>query len=181
MSRPPRKASGSTTSKLRTPTPIPFPVGLKPVSVAGVFVDSVKTVMKTSATLHLVPGLLGESDDDDAKKALIPFGEIRLGGRPVGQIESEDVESSEDIPTLFAASLPLENLAFVLLDLTNELKRACTEVCGLGRGGLDVDHGRMAVVRYFVAHLEKEARQCRTRLDAAFGEPGEHGADNGSD
>lgn len=171
MSRPARPTSSSTAPKLRTPTPIPFPTELKPVSVAGIFIDSVMTVMKTSATLHLVPGLLGDPDDDDAKKALIPFSEIRLGGRPVGEIESENVGPSEEIPTLFTASLPLENLAFVLLDLTNELKRACTEVCGLSRDGLDVDHGRMAVVRYFVAHLEKEARQCRTRLDAAFGEP----------
>ncbi|MEG3159422.1 hypothetical protein U1763_02795 [Sphingomonas sp. LB2R24] len=148
-----------------------MPTGIQPVSVSGVFIDSVSTIAKTSATLHLLPGLLGEPEQKDATKALIPFAEIRLGGRPVGDAGSDETVPPDDVPTMFTANVPLENLAFLLLDLTNELKRACTEVCGLGRDGLDVDHARMAVVRYFVAHLEREARQCRSRLDKAFGEP----------
>lgn len=159
---------------------IPKPPEVLPVGVGGMFIDTVSVIPKTSASLHLLPGKLdvGTKSEGEGKsdrvKVLIPFAEVRLGGNPIGEDDHNLEEHGNiDPPTVFEANLPLENLAFVLVDLANDLKRMCGEVADIGDGSLKVDPARMAVVRYFVAHLERQARQCRIKLDATYGTPQE--------
>jgi hypothetical protein len=144
---------------------------VKAVQVSGAFIDSVKIIPKTIATFVLSLGRLGDSDDEDSQKVLVPFAEVRLGGGPISEMVDGARSEDEDPPTLFLESLPLENLAYVLLDLTGDLKRICYEICSLGQSELAVDPARMAHVRYFMAHLERQARLCRIRLDQTFGAP----------
>lgn len=152
---------------------IPRPPELQAVSIHGLYVDSVNVIPKTAASLHLMPGRLDSAEEDVRRKVLVPFVELRLGGGKLKDIENDGDIAEEDVPTLFTANVPLENLAFMLLDLTSDLKRICQEVCSLGNGELTVDSARMAAVRYFVAHLERQARSCRVRLDDHYGEPEE--------
>lgn len=185
-----RRVVVTRKAKVPSPTPaaiqvkratIPSPPDLSPVSVHGRYADNVSVIPKTLASLHLVPGRL-DADGDEKPRVLIPFAEMRLGGMNIHQapefLPSGDDERASgdgedaDPPTLFAANLPLENLAYVLLDLTSDLKRICGEVCAMS-GELAVDPARMAHVRYFVAHLERQARQCRLRIDNKYGPPEE--------
>jgi len=150
---------------------IPPPPALAPVSVNGTFVDGTKLVTRTAASLHLTTGRLSTGDDAETRKVLVAFAEMRLGGSPVGREQPDDEADDEDTETLYATSMPLENFAFVLLDLARDLNRMCGEVTALHAANLTVDPARMAAVRYFVAHLERQARTCRVKLDEAYGVP----------
>jgi hypothetical protein len=175
----PKRAAAAPKSKkpaeempqapIRRPV-IPSPPELKPVMVHGLYVDSVSVIPKTAASLHLLPAWLDDDDAEEKPKVLVPFAEMRLGG---GSIQAS-VTDGEDIdpPTLFTASIPLENLAYILLDLTSDMKRICNEICSMS-GDLAVDPARMAHVRYFAAHLERQARLCRFRIDSRYGAPEE--------
>lgn len=162
------KATTPTPAAARVASPIPSPPELKAIGVAGGFPETVAVVARTTAALHLVTGTIDE-DDENRRKVLLPFAEVRLGGGDFSTMR--EMNDEDDLPTLFSATMSLENLAFMLLDLTNDLRRVCTETIAIGGGELAVDQTRMAHVRYFVAHLERQARSCRLRLDQAYGEP----------
>ena len=167
----PVKAAPPSPPIRRAASAIPGPPEIEPVAMSGRFVDTVSIVPRTNASLHMMPGRFGKPGDEQRRKVLVPFAEMRLGGMPIKKlVEAEDQDES-DPPTIFSASLPLENLAYVLLDLTNDLKRMCQEVCAIGDGELAVDPARMAHIRYFVAHLERQARLCRMGLDQKYGAP----------
>lgn len=157
---------------------IPSPPDLAPVQLSGTYIESVSVVARTLAQLHLSPGRIEEEQASELTKVLLPFAEVRLGGGAIGELATDDNSEIETdtLPTLFTTSLPLENLAFVLLDLTSDLKRMCHEICEMGDGALGVDRARMAHVRYFLAHLERQARLARIRLDDRYGIPETDGA-----
>jgi len=168
----PTKAASALEAKagpIRRPV-IPSPPDLKPAMVHGVYVDSVSVIPKTLASLHLVPARLDDDAAEEKPKVLVPFAELRLGGGSIKEVAKDGEEG--DLPTLFAANIPLENLAYILLDLTSDLKRICNEICSMS-GDLAVDPARIAHVRYFAAHLERQARQCRFRIDSRYGVPEE--------
>lgn len=151
----------------RRPPPIPQPPEPRAVAVHGSYAENAVAIPRTIASLHLLPAVLEPDADGEHDKILMPFAEVRLGG---GSLRA-GVDTDEEPPTLFTANMPIENLAYILLDLTADLKRMCREVCEMGQGPLAVDAVRMAHVRYFVAHLERQARLCRLRLDAFYGAP----------
>lgn len=162
----------SGRSVARHAPPIPSPPDLQQVSVRGLYTDQVSVVAKTVASLHLLPGRLEADDADASRPVLVPFAEMRLGGGLMADLKADEPLDEDFEPgTVFTANLSMENFAFILLDLTSDLARMCSEVAALGKGDLAVDPARMAHVRYFVAHLERQARSCRLRLDNAFGAP----------
>jgi hypothetical protein len=167
----PRSTGATRTTPARLASPsIPAPPAVKPATMVSAFTKSINIVPRTAATLHLMPGRLEDGSKEEQTKVLVPFAEVRLGGGVIADLPAE-LTDEDEMPTLFSANMPLENLAFVLLDLTSDLKRLCTEAAAISGGELSVDPARMAHVRYFVAHLERQARQCRLRLDQAYGEP----------
>ena len=150
-----------------------MPPDLKPVVIGGLFPDTVNVIPKTLVSLHLMTGRLEEEGEAEGRqKVLVPFAELRLGGGSIAEMLNDGlIADNADPPTLFATTLSIENTAFVLLDLMSDLRRICVEVTSLAQGELVVEPGRMAHVRYFVAHLERQARLCRRSLDQVYGEP----------
>jgi hypothetical protein len=129
-------------------------------------------ISRTTANLHLVPARVGEGDE--TQKVLLPFSELRLGSEAiVHDVDREGATADSDISMLLSATVPLENLAFILVDLAHDLRRMCNEVVAIGQGDLAVDPERMQVVRFFVAHLERQARNCRIQLDRTYPPPPE--------
>ncbi|MEG3166573.1 hypothetical protein U1737_00005 [Sphingomonas sp. LB3N6] len=139
------------------------------MTVSGTFTEKLSVVSRTSASLHLLTARVDVGEDQPPERVLLPFAEFRLGGAAMA--DAKDLSEEDDPPTLLAGYLTLENLAFMVLDLTRDLKRVCSEVTALGSGDLSVDPQRMAHVRYFAAHIERNARACRLGLDKAFGAP----------
>lgn len=149
--------------------PIAEPPEIDTVSIGATFTDGLKVIARTNAALHLIPGRIESEDDTPGKKVLVPFAEMRIGGARVADIdETFDPEDSE---TLHTSTVSLENMAYMVLDLATDLRRLCAEAVQLSQGELAVDPVRMAHVRYFVAHLERQARICRLSLDKCYGAP----------
>lgn len=185
MSRPPARARStkatakpSAAAKSRSlkvainppaRAPIPEPPELSSVSISATFPDGLKVIARTNAALHLITGRFESEDDVPGKKVLVPFAEMRIGGARVADIdETFDPEESE---ALHSSTVSLENMAYMVLDLATDLRRLCTEATQLSQGDLAIDPVRMAHVRYFVAHLERQARMCRLSLDKCYGAP----------
>lgn len=164
-----RKKTGSSgvMQAKSVPPKIPNPPELLPAHVHGTYFETVKVIPRTLASLHLMPGQLGDDSDETNRTALLPLAEVRLGSAPL----SGDSENDDESATLITANLPLENLAYVLLDLTSDLKRICSDICDMGEGRVVVDPARMAHVRFYLAHLERQARLARVRLDRRYGAP----------
>lgn len=159
----------STPPLKRRLPPIPTPPEVRSVAISGSYPDSLSAIIRTNASLHLVTGRLEGETDQPPERVLLPFAEFRLGGGTMEEVK--DLTEDDDPPTLLSKSVSLENMAFMVLDLAQDLKRMCAEVSSIGRGSLSVDPQRMAHVRYFVAHLERQARSCKIGLDKAFGAP----------
>lgn len=189
MSRPPipgrtraasakAKLAGSSTARAAkafiNPPPraaISEPPELGSVSISATFPGDLKVIARTNAALHLVTGRLESEADTPDKKVLVPFAEMRIGGARVADID--ETFDPEDAETLHSSTVSLENMAYMVLDLATDLRRLCVEATQLSQGDLAVDPLRMAHVRYFVAHLERQARMCRISLDKCYGAPEE--------
>ena len=167
---PPAKSKAVKVAITPPPrAPIPEPPELEAVSINATFPDGLKVIARTNAALHLITGRLESEDETPGKKVLVPFAEMRIGGARVDDIdESFDPDQSE---TLHTSTVSLENMAYMVLDLATDLRRLCAETTQLSQGDLAIDPVRMAHVRYFVAHLERQARICRLSLDKCYGPP----------
>ena len=151
------------------PQLIPQPPELREATITGSFTDGLQVISRTSAGLHILPGRVDGEDGEKSRKYLLPFAEVRLGGGKMAEMDPDD--EGRDPPTILTATLSLENMAFMVYDLMRDLRGLCSETSSIVGGKLAVDPTRMAHVRYFVAHIEKQARACRVELDKAFGEP----------
>lgn len=185
MSRPPVRAKSSKVkAKPSAPArsravkvaihpppraPIAEPPEIGTVSIGATFPDGLKVIARTAAALHLTTGQLDSEDGTPGKKVLVPFAEMRIGGARVADID--DTFDPEESETLHTSTVSLENMAYMVLDLATDLRRLCAEAVQLSQGELAVDPVRMAHVRYFVAHLERQARMCRLSLDKCYGAP----------
>ncbi len=162
------KAEEVPTVRRQLPS-IPEPPELRSLVISGSLSDALSVVTRTMASLHLVIGKTDDEDVEALEKFLVPLAQFRLGGGGIADVQN--VDDAAESPMLLSATVSLENMAFMVVDLMTDLHRICVEVSSLAGGELAVDPVRMAHVRYYVAHLERQARMCRVRLDRVYGEP----------
>ena len=68
------------------------------------------------------------------------------------------------------ATVPLENLALLLLDMMSDFRTLCQEIAELSRGELTVEPARLGHERYFIAHAQHQATQCLRILEDLAGD-----------
>lgn len=148
---------------------IPLPPEVADVTINDNFSSQVTVIPRTTANLILGSGTT-ESPAGD-RSVLLPYVEVRFLGDEIAKLSERPETPEAELRPLFTATLPLENAGFILLDMMADLKRICAAIGTMGTSGLSVEPTRMAHMRYFVAHLERQAVFCRRRLDDAYGIP----------
>lgn len=175
-----RKATASKSLAAKpVPRPIPGPPVVRAVALQGAYADTIAVVPQTAASLVIVPGRHPEEEDGERKKVLVPFAELSLKGGAIEAISQLEGDEDQKLPELLRQNVPVENLAFILMDLMKDLRRICIELSEIDSRKLEVDRARMGMVRFYVAHLERHARQCRLRLDNTYGAPDSDGSQPG--
>ena len=156
----------ATTS--RKEQSVPKPPELEAVALGEVFSHMVTIIRSSRSTLVMGTGRVG--DDELKQKVLLPFVDIRFRGHSLEGAASDEDDEGE-IGELFTATLPIENMAYLALKLTRDIRRISSDMIEIGQGGIPLEATRIAYVRYYLAHIERQARLCRKQIDRRFGEP----------
>src|SRR5690349_4196566 len=87
--------------------------GLSPIGVYGEVVSTFTAIRNTSSNSLFLVG------EDGPEKVLVPFAELNF----IQSLEDEDEEQM-----LFSAIVPLENMAFLLASLAEDMERNCASL-----------------------------------------------------
>ena len=126
------------------------------VRVVGDFSDQVRFVTSTGISIILNFAKVEDSD----VTVLLPFADVKIeGGRP-----NDSDELVDEI--LFSNVLPLENVAFLVVNLVSDLRSACEDLASLAGSGTPIERMRLEQTRYFLAHTVREALTATGKLTA---------------
>ena len=67
---------------------------------------------------------------------------------------------------MFSNVLPLENAAFLVVNLVSDLRSACEDLASLAGSGTPIERMRLEQTRYFLAHTVREAVTATDKLSA---------------
>lgn len=153
-------AAASSASSVKRAR-IKLPPDVPPVSISPSFSEIVTVIPQSASALVLGTGTL----QDERKTVLLPYVDLRLAGVRLGSGEVDP----EALKTIFTATVPLENLAFLLVDMMSDFRTLCQEIAELSRGELTVEPARLGHARYFIAHAQRQATQCLKILEDLTG------------
>ena len=132
------------------------PAEIPVVEVVGDFVDGIRFVSSTTMS-----GLLGFAKlGDERRSVLIPYVEARVEG---GTTSADD---ERDRSAIFSGVLTLENAAFLIVNLTSDMRTVCEELATLTGGTTRIERRRLEQTRYLLAHTMREALVATSQLSA---------------
>ncbi|QOZ23799.1 hypothetical protein [Bradyrhizobium sp. CCBAU 51753] len=94
----------------------------------------------------------------DAEAVLVPFVEIKFDGP-----RNEEGEASG---ALFSAAMPLENIAFVLEDVSSDLIAVLTHLTAVSSGRAKLEPRRIAATKQYLSDTKQNLEKCLAELDA---------------
>jgi len=132
-----------------------LPAEVPMAKVFGDFTDRIYIVNDTRMSLVLSPG----RDADNDKPFLLPHVEVRMG-----KTHQSENESEPDFSALMTEILSLENAAFVVASLSNNMKVVSGELNRFREQTLKPDEARVRQARAFLASSVKETLAAIARL-----------------
>ncbi|WIW50099.1 hypothetical protein ML401_36940 (plasmid) [Bradyrhizobium sp. 62B] len=99
---------------------------------------------------------MGRAARDD-REILVPLVEVKFEA-PSGQDETAS-------KTFFSELLPLENLAFVLEDVSSDLATVCHQLSTVSEGPVKPDFRRLAETRKFLQDAKSNLDKCLADLE----------------
>ena len=129
--------------------------GPEAVRMYGDFLDNVTVVRNSLMSLLLAVGNIeeatGKIDETPGKSVLVPFVEMKLEG--------------EQDP-YFAHVLTLDNVAYLICDLTSDFKVVCEQLLSVVGGGMPAEAGRIEQTREYIKAAKEFTEQSLKDLDA---------------
>ncbi|MGL9623129.1 hypothetical protein QRQ56_34730 [Bradyrhizobium sp. U531] len=116
-------------------------------------VDRVIYVPSTYTTLLTCMGKVSQ----DAPDVLVPLVDVRLNGPLV-----EDAAVSSP---LFYQLMTLENLTFVLEDMTSDLVKVCQHLGAASSGRAKPDVGQLSSMRSYLSQAKANLEKCLSELE----------------
>ena len=126
------------------------------VRVVGDFSDQVRFVTSTGISIILN---FAKVEDTDAT-VLLPFADVKIKG---GRSDESDELVEE---ALFSHVLPLENAAFLVVNLVSDLRSACEDLASLAGSGTPIERMRLEQTRFYLGHTVREAVAATGQLTA---------------
>lgn len=123
------------------------PIDVPMVQVVGDFTDQVRFVSSTAMSALLSFAKLVDNDGT----VLLPFVDLKIQQ----EVPSDDGELAEE--TLLSMVLPMENAAFLAVNLVSDLRSVCEDLASLKGSGTALERKRLEQTRYYLAHTVREA------------------------
>jgi len=117
------------------------------------FVDRVTFVSTTFSALVLCIGKVVHDDSE----VLVPLVDVKFEG-PAGLDQSAS-------KTLFSEMMPLENMAYILEDMSSDLITICRHLKGSSSGQMKPDPKRMGETKRFLAEAKSNLERCLADLE----------------
>ncbi|GGI25659.1 MULTISPECIES: hypothetical protein [Bradyrhizobium] len=128
------------------------------VLYGNTLLDRLTFVSTTFSSLIMSMGRVGR----DNREVLVPLVEVRFEG-PSGQDESA-------LKSFFSELVPLENLAFVLEDISGDLATVCHQLSAVSEGPVKPDLRRLAETSRFLQDAKSNLDKCLADLER-IGQP----------
>ncbi|VIO69555.1 hypothetical protein CI1B_27610 [Bradyrhizobium ivorense] len=116
-------------------------------------VDRVTYVSATFSSLIMSMGKVA----GDGREVLVPLVEVKFEG-PAAHDESAS-------KTFFSEMMPLENIAFILEDISSDLTTVCRHLSEVSAGPVKPDIKRLSETRRFLAEAKGNLEKCLGDLE----------------
>jgi hypothetical protein len=123
------------------------------VLYGSALVDRLTYISTTFSSLIMSMGKAAHDDHD----VLVPLVEVKFEG-PTGQ---DDAVSK----TFFSELVPLENVAFVLEDISNDLTTICRHLNAVSAGPVKPDFKRLGETKRLLNEAKDNIEKCLTELE----------------
>lgn len=122
------------------------------IEVSGRFGDATMAFRRTSLSLLVNPGRYAENREP----VDIPFAHLAIDTVAAGEMEGD--------PETFRMTVPLENAAYLVADLSTDLKLAAGQIARMV-SPKRIEPARLAQMRHLALHAATEALACVYLLD----------------
>jgi hypothetical protein len=117
------------------------------------FVDRMTFVSRTSSALVMCVGKMVRDDSE----ILVPLVEVKFEG-PTGMDQSAS-------KILFSELMPLENVAYILEDVSSDLITICAHLKAAGSGQLKPDPKKLSETKRYLADAKGNLERCLADLE----------------
>lgn len=123
------------------------------VLYGSALVDRLTYISTTFSSLIMSVGKAARNDRD----VLVPLVEVKFEG-PTGQDEAVS-------KTFFSELVPLENVAFVLEDISNDLTTICRHLSAVSAGPVKPDFKRLGETKRLLNEARDNIEKCLAELE----------------